>query len=249
MSRAWWPAASGLPIVVGGLVLWLLSGADPWNVLAPATLAGALTDALLINGALAVIGSSLAGVILARGWSDHLPVLGRLSGLILAFGLTSAAMSFAFGAPAPGALGTVIATHTAMIAGALAFGSFGILCGRVFRHPLDAAAVSLGAACTCTLGILVAGPFAAHAPSRVIDGALLASPLVTIATAARIDILRTDVLYRISPLAHVGTDYVAWPVATAVHVVCTAIFVAATARLNRRNPSRSSSQTEGAVTS
>lgn len=248
MSRAWWPAASGLPIVVGGLVLWLLSGADARTALPSPMLAGALTDALLVNGGVAVIAASLAGVVLAGGRDTGLRSLGRLSGLVVAFAVASGAMSFAAGAPPPRTVGTVAATHLAMIAGALAFGSFGILCGRVFRHPLDAAAVSLGAALLCTVGILVAGPVAAYAPPLLVDGALLASPLVTIATAARIDILRTDVLYRISPLAHVGTEYVAWPLATAVYFVCTAIFVAAAVRVNRR-PSRSSSRNEGAVNS
>jgi hypothetical protein len=63
----------------------------------------------------------------------------------------------------------------------------------------------------------------------LVNAALLASPVVAAASAADIDLLRGDPLYRFSPIAHSQFDYPAWPAACATYaaiaVVCFAFLV------------------------
>ena len=89
---------------------------------------------------------------------------------------------------------------------ALALAAWGALCG-VFSDPLDAAAFSLIVVLVAAGGLLVAGASVADLPRRLVALALTASPLVVIASAANIDIVRMDLLYQISPLAHMQVDY------------------------------------------
>jgi hypothetical protein len=67
-------------------------------------------------------------------------------------------------------------------------------------------------------GLLVAGSSLDHVGPSVIDLAMTASPLVSMASAAQIDILRIDTLYRISPLAHLHVEYPAWYTAVGWHL-------------------------------
>lgn len=151
------------------------------------------------------------------------PAALRLAGVVLGFVGASAMLSLAGWGLGPEAVRAVARSHITLAAGGLALGTLGAWCGVLFRDPLDAAAAGASAAVLAGTGILLAGPYAGDAPRRLIDGALLASPLVTTAAAADIDILRTDVLYRVSPLAHVNTTYPEWYVATGVYIVFTAV--------------------------
>ena len=73
-----------------------------------------------------------------------------------------------------------------------------------------------------------------------INAALAASPLVATASAASFDLLRTDVLYRLSPIAHVRFDYPDWPASVTLYLLLAAAGFAAVGvtltRLDRRVP-------------
>ena len=80
---------------------------------------------------------------------------------------------------------------------------------------VQTAAFSLVITLTAAGGLLVSGAVVADLPRPMIALGLVASPLVVIASAAQIDIVRMDLLYQISPLAHVQIDYPVWHRASA----------------------------------
>jgi hypothetical protein len=49
----------------------------------------------------------------------------------------------------------------------------------------------------------------------LIDLALAANPLITMASAAHIDVMRMDLPYQMSPLAHIQVQYLSWQAACA----------------------------------
>jgi len=63
---------------------------------------------------------------------------------------------------------------------------------------------------------------------------LIASPIVSAASAADVDLLRTDLLYRISPLAHGRFDYPAWFAPFLLYGTLLLISLAGTARALRK---------------
>jgi len=90
------------------------------------------------------------------------------------------------------------------------------------------------AAVVAALGVFAAGPLATDLPTGVVNAALLASPIVSAASAADIDLLRTDVLYRISPLAHGRFDYPSWYSPLVLYGTLLVISFAGTARALRK---------------
>ena len=70
------------------------------------------------------------------------------------------------------------------------------------------------------------GPLVAALPLRVVDAALVLSPISASASAARMDIFHGPLLYAISPLAHMTVDAPAWPTAAAAYLVMAAACVA-----------------------
>jgi hypothetical protein len=71
----------------------------------------------------------------------------------------------------------------------------------------------VGTALTAAYGVLVAGASVGELSAAWLETALLASPLMTVATAAHVDLVRSDIWYQISPLAHLRLDYPAWTTA------------------------------------
>ena len=63
-------------------------------------------------------------------------------------------------------------------------------------------------------------------PKGIVDVALLGSPLVAMASAAHIDLVRMDTLYQISTLAHLGVDYPAWSVTAVCYLAAAVIGLA-----------------------
>ena len=238
MSKAWWPAVTGLPIVVCLTVLWLTEGVRDWTSLPRPVLAGVFADALLATAAIATLAAPLAGVALARRTASTAAFGRQLGALVLTFVAMSAVLGF-LGSAVPGGIGPLLKAHAALGAGCLALGALGGFCALVFRDTLDAAAASLSVAVLLGAGVLLGGPAIGDLPRPLIDGALLASPLVTTASAAGIDILRTDVLYRVSPLAHIGSEYSEWYAASAVYLAFTAACLTSSVLMRRRNPTRS----------
>jgi hypothetical protein len=101
-------------------------------------------------------------------------------------------------------------SHAVLASATLALAGLGAWLGTRFREPLDAAAVSLTIALAAAYGVLVAGAAVGELPAPVLKAALLASPVMTVATAAHVDLVRSDIWYQISPLAHVRLEYPAW---------------------------------------
>jgi hypothetical protein len=120
-----------------------------------------------------------------------------------------------------GSLSFIASSHATMAAVAAALAAFGAFCGARFSDPLDAAACSLALVLLAAVGLLVAGAWVALAPGWIVRAGLFASPLVAIASAAGIDLVRMDTLYRISPLAHLHIEYPTWYAACAWHLLLT----------------------------
>ena len=232
MSNAWWPAITGLPAVVCMTVFWLTIGLRDWSDLPGPVLAGIFADTLLATAAVATVGAPLVGVALARRTMTTTRFAGQLARVVVAFVAASATLGYLGGAVPTGA-GHLLKAHLALGTGSLALGALGGLCALAFHDSLDAAAVSVGTSVLLAAGLLLGGPSVSDLPRPVVDVALLASPLVTTSAAAGIDILRTDILYRVSPLAHVGTEYSEWYAASTAYLAFTAVCLATTALLRR----------------
>ncbi len=128
----------------------------------------------------------------------------------------------------------VLASHATLAVIGLALAALGAWFGSTLRDPLDAAAFSGGAALVAALGLFAAGPLAADLPTGIVNAALSVSPIVSVASAANVDLLRTDLLYRISPLAHLRFEYPAWNSPLLLYGVVLLVSVAGTARSLRK---------------
>lgn len=240
MFKTWWLIVAGLPVLVCLGVLSAVAGLRDWTALPRPLLVGAFADVLLTNAALLMVAAPLAGVAVAQRTATAGRIALQLLTLVLLFVGVSAMLSMAGWGASVGAIRAAAASHLTMATGAMALASLGALLGRMFRDPLDAAACSLALGLVIAAGILLGGPIVTDAPRRLVDGALLASPLVTTAAAADIDILRTDVLYQVSPLAHVRTAYAEWYLATGVYLVFTALCLTGVKLVNRNLIARTS---------
>ena len=100
---------------------------------------------------------------------------------------------------------------------------------------LDAAACALGVALIVGLGLFAAGPVLSTLPRSVLDVALVGNPIVASASAANVDIFRTEPFYRLSPLAHIQIDYPTPATAFVWYaLIATVLFVGSARGLARR---------------
>ena len=183
-------------------------------------------DALLLESFVVVIAAPLAGVIAANRraqlQSGAAWLAGRCALSAAAFATSAAAISLVFQPSVHGA--ALVPPYLTMAVAALAMASVGAVAGEWLEHPLDAAACALIACLVAGLGVLVAGPLVDGASAPRVNAGLFASPVVTVASAADIDLFRGEPLYRFSPIAHSQFEYPAWPTAclcyTAVAVAC-----------------------------
>lgn len=159
-------------------------------------------DALLYSAVCAVVAAPLAGV--AVGCWRRLAVGTALMCAV------SAALTLARLGVSAESLEFVATSHAVLASATVALAALGALLGTFFRHPLDAAAVAVGVALTAAYGVLVAGAAVGTLSTGMLKAALLASPVMTVATAAHVDLVRTDIWYQVSPLAHIGLEYPAW---------------------------------------
>jgi hypothetical protein len=140
--------------------------------------------------------------------------IGALALAAAAFACTSA-----MGLVAGEASSTVLlGAHLVQGAAALALALGGAVLACWFRHPLDAAGLSVALTGLGSFGLLAGGILVERLPRTLVEWALGASPLVAVATAGRIDVLRTDLVYQISSLAHVQTQLPSWPVVLATYL-------------------------------
>ena len=141
-------------------------------------------------------GRSPALKLVSDTWRLARPLLSRISVIT---GLSAAAVVTLRATMDPGVW---LQSHAVLWSAALALAAFGALCGRMFREPLDAAACAVGLALLTAFALFAAGPVLDGIPTRLLDAALAANPIVATAAAASIDIFRMDLLYQLSPLAH-----------------------------------------------
>jgi hypothetical protein len=137
------------------------------------------------------------------------------------------------------ALKAIAASHATLGASLLALLALGAWCAAAFRDELDAAACAGVFAVVAATCFVAAGPALADAPTRLINATLLASPVVTTASAAGIDLVRTEPLYRLTPVAHRQFAYPEWYAAGAVYLAAAAGgFAGAVRSLRWRRPYR-----------
>lgn len=221
-------AAAAIPLLSHAAALFMNIGADGWFNMSPAVRWSLAADAMLYTAGSTIVAGPVIGVaaILASRFNrDHTgpnhdgvraaSVIGMSA---LLFAIVSAVLSMAWRAGQPGVAAIVLQSHVTMAAVVCALMAWGALCGTWFREPLDAAACSVAFAVSAAAGLLVAGAVVADMPSSVLGWGLIASPLVVVASAAHIDIARTDLLYQISPLAHIQFDYPTWGRASALYL-------------------------------
>jgi hypothetical protein len=221
-------AATVLPLLAHGAALFVNVEPGSWLSL-PAPLRWALAaDALLYVAGCVLIAAPLAGVAVAvrrkeRGAplvaADRMRIAGPLLLAVLLFAAVSSLLTLGWRVGHEDATAFVARSHATLIAVALALTAWGALCGAWFSDSLDAAAFSLVMALAAAGGLLVAGAAVADLPRPMIALGLVASPLVVMASAGQIDMVRMDLLYQISPLAHVQIDYPAWHRASAWYLL------------------------------
>ena len=107
----------------------------------------------------------------------------------------------------------------AVSAACLLLFALGRLCRRHVRDPLIAGLIGVGLGVAVTIGPFALGNLSRGWPSSWIRLMLAAHPLTTAASAAGIDLLHLDYIYRLSPLAHRGVLQPDWSLSTLVTVI------------------------------
>jgi hypothetical protein len=119
----------------------------------------------------------------------------------------------------PGGITAALFGHVALVVAVAALAQAGKLIRFVVADKLSGALVALAASTLVVLGIFAVGPLAGRLSPSATAVALFANPLVAITSAAGIDLLHLDAIYRTSPLAHRGVALPAWTTASAVYAV------------------------------
>ena len=123
----------------------------------------------------------------------------------------------------------LLPAHLQLLLIALVFMLFGLFCSIVFRDSVTAAGVCMVVSMVSVTAPILAGPVVARMANaeRVIESALLVSPVVSMATVTGVDVMRLELIYRINPLGRRGFTYPA-PEANALYsLVLAATFLAA----------------------
>ena len=247
--------ALALPLISWGAALFVALEPRQWLSLSTSVLRGFTADALLYTTGCAIVAAPLCGIAAlsaARGTNPgpvriSLATAWLLGVPVLLFTAASALVTLIASGGDSAAVAFVAVSHATLAAVAFALAAFGALTATFFHDTLDAAACSLTIALVAAGGLLVAGASVADMPKGLVDFALLASPLVAVASSAHIDLVRMDVLYQISPLAHLGTEYPDWQVAVASYVaagfVCLGAITVICATSEPMAPRRRSLQT------
>jgi len=185
----------------------------------------------ILESAVLVVAAPIAGVALAtRRWRGAV-----LAAVVFAAALLlSASAMIASSRPTAGAVWFVLISHATLAVIGLALTALGGWLGSVCRDPLDAAALGVGGALVAAFGLFAAGPLASDLPTTILNAALSANPIVATASAADIDLLRFDLLYRISPIAHGSFEYPSWYAPLALYGGLLIASGVATARVSRR---------------
>jgi len=218
-----WLGAAVLPVIA--FISALIADVDPsrWSSLSAPMFRPVLADALLLEVLLLLVAAPLAGVAL-RGQPARLLLAAAVTTGVSALGLLIGWHAL------PGVFTLVGASHASLFSAALLLAALGAWAASRWRDPLDAAAISIGAILIVTIGPLLAGPLTAAASARVVNALLAINPLVSTAAGADIDVLRMDVLYQLSPIAHRQFDYPSWPISAGLFLACAGAVLLRTAR-------------------
>jgi hypothetical protein len=209
-------AAALLPLVPG--VASVAAAIDAWSDVTRPLVQAVTPDALLYSAVCIVVAAPLAGVAVASARRPALESARRLAGATAIFAAVSAVLTIARLGIDAEALRFVATAHAVLGSVTLALAALGAWLGTLFRDPLDAAAVAVTAALAAAYGVLVAGAPVGELSAPILKAALLASPVLTVATAAQVDLVRSDIWYQISPLAHVRLEYPAWSTVCGVYL-------------------------------
>jgi len=109
--------------------------------------------------------------------------------------------------------------HLALVISVASLAELGRLVRIVTVDRLAGALAALGLGVLLVVGVFAVGPLADGLSTTASVWLLAANPLVSIASAAGIDLLHLDTIYRTSPLAHRGVVLPAWSTACAVYAV------------------------------
>ena len=109
--------------------------------------------------------------------------------------------------------------HVALIVSVAAMAEIGRMVTTPFSDRLAGALAAFGDGVILVIGVFAEGPLADGLSKRASVWLLTANPLVAITSAAGIDFLHLDTIYRTSPLAHRGVVLPAWTTACAVYAV------------------------------
>jgi hypothetical protein len=204
----------------------------------------AAVDALLLFTLLICVFAPAAGVAIAASSRERQPdplapphgvrrslrMAARLMAATLPGIAISAAATMLMMRGMPGVGQVASASHVTLALAAIAFGLLGAWAGVVLAHPLDAAGAAIAASLVLATAVLLAGPIIDGLPRWAVDAALVASPVVSVAAAANIDLFRTELLYQLSPLASLGFGYPSWVTSCLLYGAAAAVCVSGTAR-------------------
>jgi hypothetical protein len=235
-ATALWAAAATLPAVAYAIVAMTTVSRWSWAM---------SVDALLLSTACMLVAAPLTAVAVMRQCRRQGTVPGaaallawragavRIAAAIGIFVLVSALLAVLAAGIDAALLPTIAVVHVTLAAATVACAAVGVLAAAWLRDPLDAAAVSVTLTLAAGVGILIAGPGVGQWPRAIVDLALAASPVVACASAANIDLLRTGVLYHVSPIAHIQFTYPEWYSAAALYTLMASSCLAAAAPVIR----------------
>lgn len=167
--------------------------------------------------AIAVIALLAAPLVGNHGGWRQLPRSVALSAaLLLVFSFSLLSFSWR---GIPGGVTAALLGHVALIISVATLAQAGKLIRLFVADRLSGGLIALAASTLVVLGIFVVGPLAGRLSASATAVALFANPLVAITSAAGIDLLHLDAIYRTSPLAHRGVALPAWTSASAVYAV------------------------------
>jgi hypothetical protein len=246
-------ALAGAALPLASLVVVLASRGSGLDVFSGPDLERwrAAVDALLLFTLLICAFAPAAGVAIAtprerqpdplapaQGLRRSLRIAVRLMAATLPGIAISAAATMLMMRAMPGIGEVASASHVTLALAAIALGLLGAWAGVVLAHPLDAAGATVAASLGLATAVLLAGPIIDGLPPWVVDAALVASPLVSVAAAANIDLFRTELLYQLSPLASLGFGYPSWVTSCILYGALAAVCVSGTARAISRASTR-----------
>jgi hypothetical protein len=134
----------------------------------------------------------------------------------------------------------LVQSQATVVCASIALGALGAYSSSIFADVLDAAGASLALSLVAAAGVFLTGPVAADMPTTLVDWMLLASPIVSAASASGIDLFRSAFLYERSPIAHRMFSYPTWIEACTVYLLlATSLSAAAFVRISARSRSAS----------